>query len=130
MISPITFHPFFAHFPPALFVAGALLLILAKKRNHSGLAAAASLNFSLGLLLAVLADFSGLVSADMSARTSAQVENHLSYSFLFTAFYVISTIFSYTKTFSRTAVIFYILNFAALCASIYSGYLLVFHSMG
>lgn len=130
MIGPISFHPFFSHFPPALFVAGVILLILAKKRNHSGLAAAASLDFSLGFLAAVIAAFSGMLSADLGTKTTLQVEGHQGYSFLFTALYGFCTVFSYTKTFSTTAVIFYILNFLAMCASIYSGYLLVFYSMG
>jgi uncharacterized membrane protein len=130
MSGPISFHPFLSHFSPALFVAGAALLILAKKRNHSGLAAAASLNLSLGFLAAVIGDFSGMLSADMSAKTTLQVEGHQGYSFLFTFFYGLCAVFSYTRAFSSAAVVFYALNFLAMCASVYSGYLLVFHSMG
>ena len=130
MSSPISFHPFLSHFSPALFVAGLILLALAKKRNHAGLAAAASLDFSLGFLAAVIGDFSGMLSADMSAKTALQVEGHQGYSFLFTIFCGFSAVFSYTRAFSSAAAVFYVLNFLAMCASIYSGYLLVFYSMG
>lgn len=130
MISHLSSHSFLSHFSPALFVAGLALLFLAKKRNHSGLAAAASLNFSLGFLAAVIADFSGMLSADMSGKTVLQVEGHQGYSFLFTVLYGFCTVFSYTKTFSSAAALFYIFNFLAMCASVYSGYLLVFYSMG
>lgn len=122
------FHPFLSHFPPALFIAGVILLVLAKKRDKPILAAAASLNLSIGFLAAVLAVFSGLLSEDMGSKTALQVESHQSYSFLFAFFYGVCMVFSYTKANSGTAVFFYILNFLAMCASIWSGYLLVFFS--
>ncbi|OGW16183.1 MAG: hypothetical protein A3K09_01875 [Nitrospinae bacterium RIFCSPLOWO2_12_FULL_47_7] len=130
MSSPISLHPFLSHFPPALFLAGLVLLALAKKRNHSGFAAAASLDFSLGFLAAVIAAFSGMLSVDMGTKTALQVESHQGYSFIFTVLYGFCTVFSYTKTYSGAALVFYILNLIAMCASVYSGYLLVFHSMG
>lgn len=109
-------------------MAGVILLVLAKKRGKPILAQAASLNFSIGFLSAVLAVFSGLLSEDMGTKTALQVESHLSYSFLFAVFYGFSMVFSYTKANSGTAIFFYILNFLAMCASIWTGYLLVFFS--
>ena len=87
MVSSISFHPFISHFPPALFVAGLLLLFLGKKRNDPKLNSAASFNLSLGLLAAVVASFSGMMSVDINLRTTVDVEGHQGYSFLFTILY-------------------------------------------
>ena len=66
MISTVSFHPFISHFPPALFVAGLALLFLAHKKNDSKLKSSAAFNLSLGLFAAVIADFSGMVSVDIT----------------------------------------------------------------
>ena len=62
MISTVSFHPFISHFPTALFVAGLLLLFLANKKKDVKLKSAGAFNLSLGLLAAVVACFSGMVS--------------------------------------------------------------------
>lgn len=128
MTGAFAFHSFLSHFPPALFLAGLILLFLAKKRGNSALSAAASLDLSLGFLTAVMAVFSGLLAEDMGSKTALQVESHQVYSFLCTALYGFCMVFSYTKSNSGTAIFFYMLTFLALCASIWSGYLLVFFS--
>ncbi len=87
MVSSVSFHPFISHFPPALFVAGLALLFLSKKKNDSKLGSAASFNLSLGLLAAVVASFSGMMSLDISLRTTVDVEGHQGYSVLFTVLY-------------------------------------------
>ena len=74
MISSVSFHPFISHFPPSLFVAGVALLFLARRKNQPIYQTAGSFNLSLGLLAAVLADFSGLLSTDLGLRTSVEVE--------------------------------------------------------
>jgi len=76
MISSVSFHPFISHFSPALFVAGLALLFLAHKKNDEKLKAAGAFNLSLGLLAAVVADFSGMVSVDINLRTVVDVEGH------------------------------------------------------
>ncbi|MFQ5450910.1 MAG: DUF2231 domain-containing protein [Nitrospinaceae bacterium] len=126
MISTVSFHPFISHFPVALFVAGISLLYLSRKKDRPFYRAAGSFNLSLGLLAAVLADFSGMLSADLALRTTVEVEGHQGYSFLFTLLYGFCAGYSYTNVFSRTAAVFYVLTFLALGASAYSGYLLVF----
>ena len=126
MVSSVTFHPFISHFPTALLIAGICLLILSRRRADPQLAAAASFNFSIGLLMVVLASLSGLVSADINLRPNVEIECHQGYSLLSVIFYGLCTGFSYTKAFSSTAIIFYSLSFLFLFASVYSGYLLVF----
>ena len=126
MLSSVTFHPFLSHFPTALFISGIFLLVLSRKTDNLQLSAAASFNFSIGLLMAVLAALSGMVSADINLRTNLEIQSHQGYSLLFVILYGFCAGFSYTQTFSTTAIIFYTLNLVALGASMYSGYLLVF----
>ncbi len=126
MISSVSFHPFISHFPPSMFVAGVALLLLARKQNRPIYKAAGSFNLSLGLLAAVLADFSGMLSTDLGLRTSVEVEGHQGYSFLFTILYGFCTGYSYTQPYSRTALTLYGCGLLALGASAYTGYLLVF----
>ncbi len=130
MLSTPTLHPFLSHFPTALFVAGMVLLFIGKKRDNSKLIQAASLNLSLGLLMGVLAALSGMFAADIGLWPTPKIEGHQGYSFAFVALYVITIVYSYTKTFSQMAIIFYVLNFVLMCATAWSGYLLVFHSKG
>lgn len=126
MISSVSFHPFISHFPPALFVAGLSLLFLAHKKNDDKLKAAGAFNLSLGLLAAVVADFSGMVSVDINLRTVVAVEGHQGYAFLFTLLYGFSAGYAYTNTFSRTAVGFYMAGLLAMGICLFSGYQLVF----
>ena len=126
MISSVSFHPFISHFPPALFVAGLALLFLAKKRNDQKLNYAASFNLSLGLLAAVVASFSGMMSVDISLRTTVDVEGHQGYSFLFTILYGFVVGYSYTNSFSKTAQGFYIVGLVTMCVCLFTGYQLVF----
>lgn len=126
MISTVSFHPFISHFPSALFVAGLALLYLAWKKENPVYRAAASFNLSLGLLAAVLADFSGMLSADLGLKTTVEVEGHQGYSFLFTILYGFAAGFSYIRPYSRGALFVYGSGLLSLMASAYSGYLLVF----
>ena len=126
MISTVSFHPFISHFPPALFVAGLLLLFLAYKKNDVKLKSAGAFNLSLGLLAAVVACFSGMVSVDINLRTVVDVEGHQGYAFLFTVLYGFSAGYAYTNTFSRTAVGYYIAGLLAMGICLFSGYQLVF----
>lgn len=126
MLSSVSLHPFISHFPAALFAAGVFLLVLSRRKNDPQLQAAASFNFSLGLLAVVMADFSGMLSADLGLRTTLEVEGHQGYSFLFTVLYAFCVGYSYTRAFSTTAIFFYSTGFLALGASLYSGYKLVF----
>lgn len=130
MISSVSFHPFISHFPIALYIAGLGLLLLSKQKNEPRYRAAASFNFSLGFLAAVMADFSGMLSADLGLRTNVEVEGHQGYSFLFTVVYGFCTVYSYTKAYSKTALFFYACGVLVLGFSAYSGYQLVFHSKG
>jgi len=102
------------------------LLFLARRKNQPIYQTAGSFNLSLGLLAAVLADFSGLLSTDLGLRTSVEVEGHQGYSFLFTILYGFCTGYSYTQPYSRTAYLLYASGLIALVASAWSGYLLVF----
>jgi uncharacterized membrane protein len=126
MISTVSFHPFLSHFPPALFVAGLFLLFLSYKRNDTTLKAAGAFNLSLGLLAAVVADFSGMVSVDINLRTVIDVEGHQGYAFLFTLLYGFTAGFAYTNTFTRTAVGFYMAGLLAMGICLFSGYRLIF----
>ena len=128
MISSVTFHPFFSHFPLPLFIAGIWLLWLSKKRQNPKLVPAASFNFSIGLLILMLAGLSGMISSDLDLRTTIEIEAHQGYSLLAAIFYVFSASYSYVKAFSKAAFIFYGMTFFSLIASVYSGYLLTFHS--
>ena len=126
MVSSVTFHPFLSHFPTALFVAGTFLLVLSRKKGELELVKVASFNFSIGLLMAVLAALSGMVSADINLRTNVEIEGHQGYSSLLVILYGFCTGFSYTQPYSTTAIICYSLNSLVLGASVYSGFLLVF----
>ncbi len=126
MVSSVSFHPFISHFSPALFVAGLALLFLAHKKNDATLKAAGAFNLSLGLLAAVVADFSGMVSVDINLRTVVDVEAHQGYSFLFTILYGFSAGYAYTNTFSRTAIGFYLAGILVMGICLFSGYQLVF----
>ena len=126
MISTVSFHPFLSHFPPALFVSGLLLLFLAHKKNDAKLKFSGAFNLSLGLLAAVVACFSGMVSVDINLRTVVVVEGHQGYAFLFTVLYGFSAGYAYTNTFSRTAVGYYIAGLLAMGICLFSGYQLVF----
>ena len=126
MISTVSFHPFISHFPPALFVAGLLLLFLAHKKKVVKLKAAGAFNLSLGLLAAVVACFSGMVSVDINLRTVVVVEGHQGYAFLFTLLYGFSSGYAYTNTFSRTAVGFYLAGLLAMGICLFSGYRLIY----
>ena len=126
MISSVTFHPFISHFPPALFVAGLILLFLVHKKNDEKLKAAGAFNLSLGLLASVVADFSGMVSVDINLLTVVDVEGHQGYSFLFTILYGFSAGYAYTNTFSRTALGYYTAGLLAMGVCLFSGYQLVF----
>ena len=126
MISSVSFHPFISHFSPALFVAGLILLLLANKKNDEKLKAAGTFNLSLGLFAAVIADFSGMVSVDINLRTVVDVEGHQGYAVLFTLIYGLSAGYAYTKTFSKTAVGFYMAGLLTMGICLFSGYRLVF----
>ena len=126
MISSVSFHPFISHFPPALFVAGLTLLFLAKNKKDPKLNSAASFNLSLGLLAAVVSSFSGMMSVDLNLLTTADVEGHQGYSFLFTVLYGFVVGYSYTNCFSKTAQGFYIVGLAIMCLCLFTGYQLVF----
>ncbi len=126
MISSISFHPFISHFPPALFVAGLALLFLAHKRKDNKLKAAGAFNLSLGLLAAVVASFSGMVSVDINLRTVLDIEGHQGYSFLFTILYGFATGYAYTNTFSRTALGYYVAGLCVMIICLFSGYQLVY----
>jgi uncharacterized membrane protein len=126
MISTVSFHPFLSHFPPALFVAGLLLLFLAHKKNDAKLKSAGVFNLSLGLLAAVVACFSGMVSVDINLRTVVVVEGHQGYAFLFTVLYGFSAGYAYTNTFSRTAIGYYIAGLLVMGICLFSGYSLIF----
>ena len=128
VISSVSFHPFISHFPPALFVAGLILLYLSHKRNDQKLKSAGAFNLSLGLLAAVVADFSGMVSVDINLRTVVDVEGHQGYAFLFTILYGFSAGYAYTKAFNKTAIGFYAAGLLAMVICLFSGYQLVFNS--
>ncbi len=126
MISPDAIHPFTSHFPIALFVAGVLLLFLGRDKSRPVWVAAGSINLSFGLLAVMLAVFTGLFSADIGLFSTEEIEGHQGWSFLTVILFAVCVVFSYTRTFSPAAITFYFGNFLALCASVYSGYLLVF----
>jgi uncharacterized membrane protein len=126
MVSAVSFHPFISHFPPALFVAGLALLFLAHKKNDAKLKAAGAFNLSLGLLAAVVASFSGMVSVDINLYTVVSVEGHQGYSFLYTILVGFSTGYAYTNSYSRTALGYYVAGILVMGVCLFSGYQLVF----
>ena len=87
---------------------------------------AASFNLSLGLLASIVASFSGMMSVDISLRTTVDVEGHQGYSFLFTILYGFAVGYSYTNSFSKTAQGFYIVGLVTMCICLFTGYQLVF----
>ena len=125
MISSISFHPFISSFPTALLFSGLLLLFLTYKRggNNNG---AASFNLSIGFILALMADFSGMISVDIKSWNTETILGHQGYSFLVTIIFGFAVGWSYTKPFSKTALFIYILCVIAMIASVFSGYQLVF----
>ena len=126
MISTISFHPFIPHFPLALLVGGLVLLFLAHKKREFNNTGAASFNLSMGFIAALMANFSGMISVDITSRTSVEVLGHQGYSFLATVLFGFCLGWSYIRPFSRTAVLFYAACVLAMLTSIYSGYQLVF----
>lgn len=130
MLSTPTLHPFLSHFPTALFVAGLVLLAWGRHKKNDRMVQAAALNFSFGLLSAVLAVLSGMFASDIGLRPIVEVEGHQGYSFAFVALYIVCTVYAYTQTFSTSAIFFYACNFAIMCATAWTGYLLVFQSTG
>lgn len=130
MISTPSLHPFFSHFPFALFVAGLILLYLGQRRNQPHLLGAASLNFTFGLLAAVLASLTGMLAADLQLRPVAEVEGHQGFAFGLVVLFAICTVYSYTARWSHPARWFYFFNFLMGCATLYSGYALVFQGTG
>ncbi len=127
MLSTPTLHPFFSHFPTALFLAGLAMLGLARRRSDSRWVQAACLNFSMGLLMAILAVLTGMFSADIALWPIVEVEGHQGYSFLMVTSYIFCTIFAYTQPFKPAALFFYGLTVLFIGATAWSGYQLVFH---
>jgi len=127
MLSTPALHPFFSHFPPALFLAGLLMLVFAHRRSDPRWVQAACLNFSLGLLTAILAVLTGMFSADLSLWPIVEVEGHQGYSFATVVFLIVCTIYVYTQPLKPTALFFYAVTFMAIGATAWSGYQLVFH---
>ena len=127
MLSTPTLHPFFSHFPPALFLAGLAMLGLARRRPDSRWVHAACLNFSLGLLMTTLAVLTGMFAADIALWPIVEVEGHQGYSFLMVILYIFCTVFVYTQPFKPAALFFYGLAVLAIGATAWSGYQLVFH---
>jgi len=76
-------------------------------------------------MAAVIASFSGMVSVDINLRTTIEVEGHQGYSFLFTILYGFAAGYSYTHSFSKSALTFYIVGLLTMCVCLYSGYQLV-----
>jgi MYXO-CTERM domain-containing protein len=127
MLSTPTLHPFFSHFPPALFLAGLVMLGLARRRPDSRWVRGACMNFSMGLLMAVLAILTGMFAADLSQWPIVEVEGHQGYSFLTVTAYIFCTIYVYTQPFKPAALFYYGLAILSVGATAWSGYQLVFH---
>lgn len=126
MISSVSFHPFLSHLPIALYI-GALCLLVKNRASKSKLMIqAASFNLSIGFIAAAMADFTGMISADINLTTNVEVEGHQGYSFLFTALIGAATVYSYTRPYSQAAVGVYVAGLFALCASALSGYFIAF----
>ncbi len=68
-----------------------------------------------------------MIAVDIGRFTSEQAAGHQGYSFLFAMLYGVCAVYSYTRAYSSTALLFYVLNFLAMIASVYSGYRLVFY---
>ena len=103
-----------------------MLLFLAHKKGVLDNTGAASFNLSMGFIAALMANFSGMISVDITSRTSVEVLGHQGYSFLATVLFGFCLGWSYIRPFSRTAVLFYATCILAMLTSIYSGYQLVF----
>ncbi|CAI2719587.1 hypothetical protein [Nitrospina watsonii] len=129
MLSTPSLHPFLSHFPVALAAAGLLMMWLANRRNDARLVQAAAFNFSAGLLMGVMAIFSGLFAVDLGQWPIAQVEGHQGYSFAFVLVTIVCTVYAYTNALSHNAFFFYIANALLMGTTAYSGYVLVFHSV-
>lgn len=127
MLSTPALHPFFSHFPPALFLAGLGMLALARHRSDARWIEAACLNFSAGLLMSILAVLTGMFAADIALWPIVEVEGHQGYSFATVVLYAACTIYAYTQPFKPSALFFYGLNVLAIGATAWSGYQLVFH---
>ena len=106
--------------------AGLLLLFLAPKKGKRDDTGAASFNLSMGFIAALMADFSGMISVDMTPQSTVDVLGHQGYSFLVTALFAFALGWSYTKPFSSTALFIYLACTLAMLASVFSGYQLVF----
>ena len=126
MISSVSFHPFISSFPIALLFAGLLLLYLAYKRGKKDNTEAASFNLSMGFIAALMADFSGMISVDMTSLTTVEALGHQGYSFLVTVLFGLALGWSYIQPFSKTALFIYIVCAITMLASVFSGYQLVF----
>lgn len=126
MLSTPALHPFFSHFPPALFLAGLVMLGLAHRRSDPRWVHAACLNFSLGLLTAVLAALTGMFAADIALWPIVEVEGHQGYSFASVIFYAVCTVYVYIQPFEPAALFVYGLTVLAIGATAWSGYQLVF----
>ena len=103
------------------------MLGLAKRRPESRWVQGACLNFSLGLLMAILAVLTGMFAADLSQWPIVDVEGHQGYSFATVIFYIFCTVYVYTQPFKSTALFFYGIAVLAIGATAWSGYQLVFH---
>lgn len=130
MISTPSLHPFFSHFPLALFVGGMVLLFLSQKKGKPILSGAASLNFTFGLLATALAILTGMLASDLGLRQVTEIEGHQGYAFAMMLTYGATTVYSYTSKYSTAAKWIYAINLLFLGATYYSGYILVFHSAG
>ena len=64
-----------------------MLLFLAHKKGIFDNTGAASFNLSMGFIAALMASFSGMISVDVSSRTSVEVLGHQGYSFLATVLF-------------------------------------------
>ena len=85
------------------------------------------MNFSMGLLMAVLAILTGMFAADLSQWPIVEVEGHQGYSFLTVTAYIFCTIYVYTQPFKPAALFFYGIALLSVGATAWSGYQLVFH---
>jgi uncharacterized membrane protein len=126
MLSSVSFHPFLSHLPIALYIGALGLLYKNRAQKHALSGQAASFNLSMGFIGAAMADFTGMISADINLTPNVEVEGHQGYSFLFTCLIGVATVYSFTRPNTQTAVGIYIAGFLALCATAFSGYLLAF----
>jgi len=103
------------------------MLGLARRHPDSRWVRGACMNFSMGLLMAVLAILTGMFAADLSQWPIVEVEGHQGYSFLTVTAYIFCTIYVYTQPFKPAALFFYGLALLSIGATAWSGYQLVFH---